>query len=82
MKLNLELTTQQATELELLLATVKDHGVQIQGVEANSYTQAIALVHERIQAWLNAKVVAQKPLEQRELITEMRQAREKHFGSE
>lgn len=58
-KLQLELTTQEAAELEMLLESVKIHHAFYKTVEVDNYTEAIAAVHQRIRACLDNRAEQQ-----------------------
>lgn len=60
MSIELELTIEQATELEVLLQSVKDFGVKTEGVELGVYSEAIAQLHKQVQDKLNARLEYQQ----------------------
>jgi hypothetical protein len=57
--MKIEITQQQAIELEMLLQAVHNFGVQAKGVELGLYSEAFASLHEQIKAQLNDKLKQQ-----------------------
>jgi len=75
MSIELKITIQQATELEMLLQSVKDFGVKVEGVELGVYSEAVVQLHQQIQGRLNDQLEAQQRMQKLEGLPWLEQMR-------